>query len=411
MNRLDGDGFRTPHTPSPRSRVRHGLVAAVATAASLALVVPLAGPGKTDAGSATDVRTARHGATSVPASDATTLASTTKVHGLKASTPLYKRRPVTKSRLVVVLLQNGTRDETKAYLADDAGWKTSYFVDMKAWFERVTQGLYEYVPVGEGVYKAPASEETLTSSAAGCAGSTANQDVNAYLAELGLEGGRDYDTIATHQQIDGCYWAGLGTVGDPRGNGGRIWTGTTSPMGVRLHEFGHNRGMQHAAVTFCPGGKMTNCTDRAGGSVPSPLGFQDPGVGYTAVERLGAGFILNNQYRYAKGTGTLKLTPALAPRSVGGVRALEIPGGKGYHYVIEYRKPQGTFDTAVAKAPGIRIYKVALKDGKPDYLRGAMVQIADGPNESGQFDPGETLKDGSLKIKAGKNGLVTVTRS
>jgi len=212
-------------------------------------------------------------------------------------------------------------------------------------------------------------------------------------------------------QNDGCAWSGLGTVGDPRGKGGAIWADPLGLMGIRLHEFGHNRGMQHAAVTFCPGGKMTKCTDQPGGSVPSPLGFGDPGVGYTAVERLGAGFILNSQYRYSKGTGTLKLTPAFAPRSTAGVRALEVPGGKGYHYVIEYRKPQGTFDTALSPAPGIRIYKVAMKDGKPDYIHGAMVRIADGPSEWGQFDPGESLKDGKLKIKAGKNGLVTVTRS
>ena len=169
-----------------------------------------------------------------------------------------------------------------------------------------------------------------------------------------------YDHVMVIWPTTSTYgWAGLGHIDGPR-----TWINQTTPsVLVMTHELGHNFGLHHASALRCRDGSgarvaMSSRCSTAGLEYADPfsaMGNRSTGL-HHAIHRQDLGFLPMTTIPRDT-SATVDLAPLYASS---GVRALRIPRDGSSSYVVEYRRPFGSFDvfsgsSAVATGLTIRI--------------------------------------------------------
>ena len=160
-----------------------------------------------------------------------------------------------------------------------------------------------------------------------------------------------YDHVMYYwPQQSACSWAGLGQL-----PGTTTWINGSNTTRVLAHEIGHNLGEHHAsAAGGCVEGgasvvipaATTSCTVSEYGDAFTIMGSSSYYL-HTAATRVHRGWM-----EAATTTAGQASSWTIAPVDAGsGVRLVRIPRGDGSYLSLEYRQPQGFFDTFSSTAP------------------------------------------------------------
>ncbi len=151
-------------------------------------------------------------------------------------------------------------------------------------------------------------------------------------------------------QQSACSWAGLGQL-----PGATTWINGSNTTRVLAHELSHNLGEHHAsAAGSCTEGgasvviptSTASCTVSEYGDAFTIMGSSSYYL-HTAASRVHRGWLQATTTAAGEG-GTWTIAPVDAGA---GVRLLRVPRSDGSYLSLEFRQPQGAFDTFAGSAP------------------------------------------------------------
>lgn len=221
---------------------------------------------------------------------------------------------------------------------------------LNSYYDELTGGGFRFTPVDA---EKPVIGPVDLDIAETCESGAINTATQKQLTAMGLERGRQYESLSMILPPVDCGWSGLGSVGGPY-----TWIPQSAvDQGVLVHEFGHNFGYAHHMRLRCTNGDLLgNCAEDGNGK-KTPMGGAGPSFGLTAPEMMLQKWIADDELKTVEKSGTFQLRSLHGSGT--GLRALEIPLNDTNKLVVEYRHASGSMDELVE---GVHAYKVT--DGK-----------------------------------------------
>ncbi len=142
--------------------------------------------------------------------------------------------------------------------------------------------------------------------------------------------------VYVFSKVNGCNWAGLGTVG---GNPSRAWIATCDLTDVYAHELGHNLGMHHASTDADNNG-TADCEYCDNSDI---MGYGGVGLrGFNAAHKEQMGWLSANKVQAVVSNGVFYVAPLEAAATTPYPQTLKIvkPGTTTFYY-FSYRRPLG----------------------------------------------------------------------
>ncbi len=142
--------------------------------------------------------------------------------------------------------------------------------------------------------------------------------------------------VYVFSKVNGCNWAGLGTVG---GNPSRAWIATCDLADVYAHELGHNLGMHHASTDVDNNG-TADCEYCDTSDI---MGYGGVGLrGFNAPHKEQLGWLTTNKVQTVASNGVFYVAPLETPATTPYPQTLKIakPGTTTFYY-FSYRRPLG----------------------------------------------------------------------
>lgn len=329
------------------------------------------------AGATADEPAAATGATG------TTAEATTRVAVVMVTFADDPRQPVTPDQLRATMF--GSSTAVDAYYRDSSDGRLGVSGDVFGWYtvERPSSAACDYAAWGN------AASAAATSAGVSLAG---------------------YDNVMYFWPQQGaCSWAGLAQL-----PGTTSWINGSDTTRVLGHELAHNLGENHASAagscvengaSIVVPRSTASCTTSEYGDPFSIMGSSSSYL-HTGAARTHWGW-LEPVTTAAGEAGTWTLAPLDA---TAGTRMVRIPRGDGTFLSLEYRQPQGVFDTFGATSPvatgvtlrldtGVGTRQTVLFDANP-----ATATYGDAPLASGRSvtDPlsGATITVGTVSSTA-----------
>jgi hypothetical protein len=189
---------------------------------------------------------------------------------------------------------------------------------------------------------------TLSASFCSSTGGVSNTALKEIYAAAGMTPGQENGRhlLAYAAQDSGCAWAGMATISnhDP-GYGGWVVINGLARLDVVGHELGHNLGLGHSSLRWCPAAGGTRTADAASGC--QVQSYRDPydimGIAWgtsgnlSAVQRDALGLLSPGGITELSGGGQATLAPLGATSGVRGARLVDGTA----RYWLEYRTAAG----------------------------------------------------------------------
>ena len=242
-----------------------------------------------------------------------------------------------------------TADDLRATLGGSSTDVDDHFQDSSEGQLGIHSDVFDWVTVERG------SASSCDYSAWGNAARTA-------LTSSGVDLSSYQHVMFFWPQQSACSWAGLGQM-----PGSTTWINGSNTTRVLAHELSHNLGEHHAssAGSCVEGGvsvvipaSTSDCTVSEYGDAFTIMGSSSFYL-HTAASRVHRGWMEATTAAVgADGSWTI------APVDAGsGTRLLRIPRGDGSYLSLEYRQPQGSFDTFSATSPAATGVTIRLDHG------------------------------------------------
>jgi hypothetical protein len=295
------------------------------------------------------------------------------------SSPSTSASVSTGARRVAVVLLNFSNDASQPYTPSfAAGVAFTNTNSVAAYYAETSHGQLTLSGDVFGWY-------TIPESNANCSTSSWASSANAAAAAVGVDLNAYDNVVYAFPTAASCPWAGLAQL-----PGRSSWLNGAGSMGLRTlaHELGHNFGTHHASTSNCTENGVrvsfsmtsTDCTVSEYGD-PFTLMGQSDRYEHTNFARGSFGWLQPAHMATVTSSGEYTLEP-IENGDANGLHALRLPRTPSTFLTLEFRHPNGSFDTFSATMPVATGVSIRIT---PDYALRVQSQLVDATPATASF--------------------------